>query len=260
MRATVVRWCSGMRLGQLLWISRLAAALIALWPTGALPADETAEARERMVAEIAAMARAVAPYTGRKAFDARVMEAMGRVPRHAFVSAAMREHAYENRPLPIGSGQTISQPFIVALMTDLAQVRPDSRVLEVGTGSGYQAAVLAELSKAVYTIEIVAALGNDAAARLRKLGYRNVEVRIGDGYAGWPEQAPFDAIVVTAGADHVPGPLVEQLAPRGRLVIPVGPSPVESELLVLEKQEDGSLRRQTTVPVSFVPLTRGAPR
>ena len=249
-----------MPLRNLLCICRLVAALAALSPGSALPQDEAAYARERMVAEIDTMARDVAPYVGRKALDARVMEAMGRVPRHVFVSAALRKHAYENRPLPIGSGQTISQPFIVALMTDLAQVRPESKVLEVGTGSGYQAAVLAELSKSLYTIEIVAALGNEARERLRKLGYRNVEVRVGDGYAGWPEQAPFDAIVVTAGADQVPAPLVEQLAPRGRLVIPVGPSPIESELIVLEKQEDGSLRRQTTVPVSFVPLTRGAPR
>jgi protein-L-isoaspartate(D-aspartate) O-methyltransferase len=132
--------------------------------------------------------------------------------------------------------------------------------LEVGTGSGYQAAVLAELCKAVYTIEIVAALGNQAAERLRSLGYRNVEVRVGDGYAGWPEQAPFDAIVVTAGADHVPAPLTAQLKPGGRLVIPVGPSSIESELMVVEKQADGTLRTQAVVPVSFVPLTRGAPR
>jgi protein-L-isoaspartate(D-aspartate) O-methyltransferase len=249
-----------MPLRHLLILLWLAVALAALLPGGALPADDTVEARERMVAEIAAMARDVAPYTGRRALDTRVMQAVGRVPRHAFVPAAQRKHAYENRPLSIGSGQTISQPFIVALMTDLARVRPESRVLEVGTGSGYQAAILAELCKAVYTIEIVAALGNEAAARLRSLGYRNVEVRIGDGYAGWPEQAPFDAIVVTAGADHVPAPLTAQLAPRGRLVIPVGPSSVESELIVIEKQEDGTLRKQSVIPVSFVPLTRGAPR
>jgi protein-L-isoaspartate(D-aspartate) O-methyltransferase len=245
---------------HLLKLCRLIPVLAALMPGGALPADETVEARQRMVAEIAAVARDVAPYTGKHALDARVMDAVGRVPRHAFVPAAQRKHAYENRPLSIGSGQTISQPFIVALMTDLARVRPESRVLEVGTGSGYQAAILAELSRAVYTIEIVTALGNEAAARLRSLGYSNVEVCIGDGYAGWPEQAPFDAIVVTAGADHVPAPLTAQLGPRGRLVIPVGPSPVESELIVIEKQEDGSLRKQSVIPVSFVPLTRGAPR
>jgi protein-L-isoaspartate(D-aspartate) O-methyltransferase len=222
--------------------------------------DETVRAREQMVAEIAATAREVAPTTGRPALDARVMEVMGRVPRHLFVPPVVRKYAYENRPLPIGSGQTISQPFIVALMTDLARVRPDSKVLEVGTGSGYQAAVLAELCKAVYTIEIVASLGNEAAARLRSLGYRNVQVRIGDGYAGWPERAPFDAIVVTAGADHVPAPLVAQLAPRGRMIIPVGPSSVESDLMVVEKQADGSVRTQAVLPVSFVPLMRGPPR
>jgi protein-L-isoaspartate(D-aspartate) O-methyltransferase len=238
----------------------LGTALVALSPGNALPADETTRAREQMVAEIAATAREIAPTTGRFALDARVMEAMGRVPRHLFVPPVLRKYAYENRPLPIGAGQTISQPFIVALMTDLARVRPDSKVLEVGTGSGYQAAVLAELCKSVYTIEIIASLGNEAAARLRSLGYRNVEVRIGDGYAGWPERAPFDAIVVTAGADHIPAPLVAQLAPRGRMVIPVGPSSVDSELMVVEKQVDGSVRTHPVLPVSFVPLMRGPPR
>lgn len=242
------------------WILGLTSALASLAPAIALSADPTTVARERMVSEIAAVTRDVAPYIGRQALDARVMKAMGRVPRHAFVPAKVRDQAYENRPLSIGSGQTISQPFIVALMTDLARVQPESRVLEVGTGSGYQAAVLAELCKSVYTIEIVAKLGNEAAARLRSLGYRNVEVRVGDGYAGWPERAPFDAIVVTAGADHVPAPLTEQLKPGGRLVIPVGPSPIDSQLTVVEKQADGSLRTETVVPVSFVPLTRGAPR
>jgi protein-L-isoaspartate(D-aspartate) O-methyltransferase len=239
------------------WRAALLSALACCAPAHAQDAEP---ARRQMVAEIAAMAREVAPYTGRPTLDARVMEAMGRVPRHLFVPAAERKWAYQNRPLPIGAGQTISQPFIVALMTDLAAVRPGDTVLEVGTGSGYQAAVLAGLCKSVYTIEIVEQLGREAAARLRELGYRNVEVRVGDGYAGWPEHAPFNAIVVTAGADHVPAPLVQQLAPGGRLVIPVGPSSVESELLLLEKQVDGTLRRRAVLPVSFVPLTRGAPR
>lgn len=243
-----------------LHIGMCAALLAALAWCVPAQAQDAEPARRQMVAEIAAMAREVAAYTGRATLDARVMEAMGRVPRHLFVPGAQRKWAYENRPLPIGAGQTISQPFIVALMTDLAAVRPGDTVLEVGTGSGYQAAVLAGLCKSVYTIEIVERLGRDAAARLRELGYRNVEVRVGDGYAGWPEHAPFDAIVVTAGADHIPAPLVAQLAPGGRLVIPVGPSSVESELLLLEKQADGTLRRRAVLPVSFVPLTRGAPR
>jgi protein-L-isoaspartate(D-aspartate) O-methyltransferase len=237
------------------WTIVLAAAGV-----GFACAQDVERARERMVQEIAATAREVAYATGQPVLDPRVMEVMGRVPRHLFVPASVRARAYDNRPLPIGSDQTISQPFIVAFMTDLARVRPGDRVLEVGTGSGYQAAVLAELCKAVYTIEIVAALGNEAAARLRKLGYRNVEVRIGDGYAGWPEHAPFDAIVVTAGADHVPAPLIAQLAPGGRMVIPVGPSSVQSDLMVIEKLPDGSVRSRAVLPVSFVPLTRGAPR
>jgi protein-L-isoaspartate(D-aspartate) O-methyltransferase len=237
----------------------LIAALTAVL-AGCVQAQDAEPARRLMVAEIAETAREVAPYTGRAALDARVMQAMGRVPRHLFVPAAQRKWAYENRPLPIGAGQTISQPFIVALMTDLAAVKAGDRVLEVGTGSGYQAAVLAGLCKSVYTIEIVEQLGREAAVRLRELGYRNIEVRIGDGYAGWPEHAPFDAIVVTAGADHIPAPLIAQLAPGGRLVIPLGPSSVQSELVLVEKQADGTLRRRSVLPVSFVPLTRGAPR
>jgi protein-L-isoaspartate(D-aspartate) O-methyltransferase len=164
-------------------------------------------------------------------------------------------HAYENRPLPIGHDQTISQPYIVALMTDLLRLDKDDTVLEVGTGSGYQAAVLAELARSVCTIEIVEPLGIEARERLARLGYRNVEVRIGDGYKGWPEKAPFDAIMVTAGAPHVPPPLVEQLKPGGRMVIPVGPASMIQSLMLIEKKRDGTTVSRDIIPVRFVPLT-----
>lgn len=193
--------------------------------------------------------------------DARVLEAMGRVPRHRFVDGRDAAHAYEDRPLPIGRGQTISQPYIVALMTQLAGVEPGERVLDVGTGSGYQAAVLAEMGARVWSIEIVPELAEEAAGRLRDLGYAAVEVRAGDGYRGWPEHAPFAAIVVAAAAPRVPEPLVEQLAPGGKLVLPVGEG--VQELLVITKQPDGTTTRQTIAPVMFVPMTgevRGAGR
>jgi protein-L-isoaspartate(D-aspartate) O-methyltransferase len=192
---------------------------------------------------------------GRGIRDPAVLEAMRRVPRHEFVPAEFRAEAYADHPLPIGQDQTISQPYIVAAMTELAAVPPGGTVLEVGTGSGYQAAVLSLLARRVYTIEILPELGNAAAARLERLGYGNVETRVGDGYLGWPEQAPFDAILVTAGAEHVPQPLVDQLRPGGRMVLPVGPTEGIQELRVLEKQADGSIRSRSVMPVRFVPLT-----
>ncbi|MET0508240.1 MAG: protein-L-isoaspartate(D-aspartate) O-methyltransferase [Burkholderiaceae bacterium] len=209
-----------------------------------------------MVAEIERDVRVTATMTGRAALDPRVMAAMGRVPRHRFVPAALRHRAYDNQPLPIGHEQTISQPFIVALMSDLAEVGASDRVLEVGTGSAYQAAILAELAARVYTIEIIAALGRQAAALLRELGYDNVATRIGDGYRGWPEAAPFDAIVVTAAPEKIPQPLIDQLAPGGRLVTPVGPVGGEQALVVLRKDADGSTVMRTVIAVRFVPLTR----
>ena len=212
--------------------------------------------RKRMVEEIAALTRETRFETSRAALSERVMEAMAKVPRHEFVPAADRRNAYANRPLPIGMGQTISQPFIVALMTDLMDVKPGDRVLEVGTGSGYQAAVLAELVAKVYSIEIVEPVGKRAAADLEALGYRNVATRIGDGYNGWPEAAPFDGILVTAAAPYVPKPLVEQLKPGGRLVIPVGGQWQVQDLQVIEKKADGSTVTRRTIPVRFVPLTR----
>ena len=222
------------------------------------PADDP-HARERraMVEEIAADARATEPYTGRRTFDERVMAAMAKVERHRFVPDQWARAAYDNRPLPIGEGQTISQPFIVALSTDLLEPKPDDVMLEIGTGSGYQAAVLARLVRQVWSIEIVEPLGRKAERLLHELGYENIGVRIGDGYQGWAEKGPFDGIVVTAAAPEVPAPLVEQLKPGARMVIPVGPSSAAQELLLIEKLADGTTTRRTVLPVRFVPLIRG---
>lgn len=187
--------------------------------------------------------------------DARVLDAMRKVPRHRFVPDELADQAYLDQPLPIGHEQTISQPYIVALMSQLARPQPGDRVLEIGTGSGYQAAVLAELAVEVYSIEIVTPLATRAALLLRRLGYANLAVRSGDGYAGWPEHAPFDAIVVTAAPERVPAPLLEQLRPGGRLVIPVGPIHAAQDLRVIEKRADGSLHERVVTPVRFVPLT-----
>jgi protein-L-isoaspartate(D-aspartate) O-methyltransferase len=220
----------------------------------AQPAAERAEERAAMVAEVAAMARDTVHVTKRPVLSPRTMAALAAVPRHRFVPAGLTREAYDNRPLPIGHGQTISQPFVVALMTDLANVGPDDVVLEVGTGSGYQAAVLAQLARKVYSVEIVEPLSREAAARLSALGYANVEVTAGDGYRGRPDRAPFDAIVVTAGAARVPQPLVDQLKRGGRMVIPVDGSQGQ-DLVLLVKRDDGSLARTVVLPVRFVPLT-----
>jgi protein-L-isoaspartate(D-aspartate) O-methyltransferase len=217
--------------------------------------DELARARNRMMDEIAAMARDTAGSTGRPRFSTGVDAAMRQVPRHRFVDGTQLRAAYDNRPLGIGHGQTISQPYIVALSTDLLDLEPQHRVLEIGTGSGYQAAVLATLVREVYSIEIVEALGREAAARLAELGYRNVEVRVGDGYRGWPERAPFDRILVTAAAPDVPAPLIEQLAAPGRMVIPVGAGAFGQNLLLIEKGADGTIKRTAVLPVRFVPFT-----
>jgi protein-L-isoaspartate(D-aspartate) O-methyltransferase len=234
----------------------LAAILATAMSEPADAQDAFAAQRAQMVAEIAATARATGSETQRPVFDARVMAAMGNVRRHLLVPEGQVPYAYENRPLPIGHGQTISQPYIVALMTDLMDPKPADVVLEVGTGSGYQAAVLAELVARVYTIEIVEPVGRRAAEGLARLGYKNVFTRIGDGYNGWPEAAPFDSIVVTAAAPSVPKPLLDQLKPGGRLVIPVGGQWEVQELVVIEKKPDGSTTTRKTIPVRFVPLTR----
>lgn len=185
--------------------------------------------------------------------DAAVLVAMAKVPRHRFVPAALQPHAYEDRALPIGSGQTISQPYVVAYMTEAAGISSADRVLEIGTGSGYQAAILAEVAGEVYTIELLPELAMRARSVLRALGYGNVHVRSGDGYAGWAEHAPFTAIVVTAAPDHVPPALVEQLALDGRLVIPVGAG--DQELRLITRTAEG-LIEETLLPVRFVPLVR----
>jgi protein-L-isoaspartate(D-aspartate) O-methyltransferase len=191
---------------------------------------------------------------GRGVRDPRVLAALRRVPREWFVPPGLAADAYDDNPLPIGEGQTISQPYIVALMTEALALPPDGRVLEIGTGSGYQAAVLAELTPHVFSIEIVPELAASARATLQARGYGGIALREGDGYAGWPEAAPFDAIIVTAAAPRVPEPLVEQLRPGGRMCIPVGPDGSQ-ELLLLHKQADGSLRREVLEPVRFVPMT-----
>ncbi len=189
--------------------------------------------------------------------DRRVLDALRKVPRHLFVPEEFRRLAYEDHPLPIGLEQTISQPYIVALMTELARVAEGHTVLEIGTGSGYQAAVLSVLVKRVYTIEYLAPLGEAARKRLAELGYKNVEVRIGDGYQGWPEQQPFDAILVTAASEEVPQALIDQLKPGGRMVIPVGRQADTQVLQVLEKDSEGKISRRNTIPVRFVPLVKG---
>lgn len=186
--------------------------------------------------------------------DPRVLAAMRATPRHLFVPTELRGQAYEDHPLPIGHGQTISQPYIVAVMTELLDIRPESKVLEIGTGSGYQTAVAARLASHVYSIEIVPELARSATALLAKLGIRNVTVRQGDGYQGWPEHAPFDRIIVTAAPPEIPAKLVEQLKAGGKMVIPVGKSPLDQELLVVDKLPDGKIRRRSVFPVRFVPM------
>ncbi len=199
---------------------------------------------------------ATASYTGKDKLDPRIRNAMAKVPRHLFVPDSEKWLAYVNHALPIGHEQTISQPYVVALMTDLLTPQPDHVVLEVGTGSGYQAAVLSLLVRQLYSIEVIEELATSAAERLRRLGYDNVEVRAGDGSLGWPEHAPFDGIIVTAAARDVPPALVEQLKPGGRMVIPVGRF-YGQDLRLLEKHRDGSIKSRSIIPVAFVPLTGG---
>lgn len=212
--------------------------------------------QEKMLRDIRAEVKYTRRFIGKDALAPRVMDAMRLVPRHEFVEPEMRMFAYENGPLPIGRGQTISQPYIVALMTDLLEPKPGDVMLEVGTGSGYQAAVLAQVVRKVYTLEIIEQLAIRAKSRLSRLGYRNVEARVGDGYLGWQEQAPFDGIIVTAAAAHVPPALVEQLKPGARLVIPVGHPYMSQTLQVVEKGERGDITTRDILSVAFVPLTR----
>jgi len=191
--------------------------------------------------------------------DSRLLKVMEKIPRHLFVDEALREQAYNDNPLPIDAGQTISQPYIVAFMTEILRPQKDHRVLEIGTGSGYQAAVLDALVREVFTMEIVAALADSATVRLKELGYRNVQVARGDGYHGWPQQAPFDAIIVTAAAGHIPPPLVAQLREGGRMVIPVGGPFAVQSLVLITKDSRGRLSTENLMAVRFVPLTGGNP-
>lgn len=232
-------------------------ALVLLLPlTLAAQAEpEWAALRQALVKEIEADAARTAFETGRPAFSQKVMDAMSRVPRHRFVLPGTGRAAYDNRPLGIGHGQTISQPYIVALMTDLLEPQPGHVVLEVGTGSAYQAAVLGELVKKVYSVEIIKPLAESASKRLSDLGYRNITTRESDGYYGWKEHAPFDGIMVTAAASSIPPPLIEQLKPGGRLVIPVGGAFFTQYLMLVTKSADGSVTTEQILPVRFVPLT-----
>lgn len=215
------------------------------------------KARIKLINEIKANVEETSIYLDKEALDPQVMKAMSTVPRHKFVPLLQRPFAYLNRPLPIGHGQTISQPYIVAIMTDLIKPKPKHRVLEIGTGSGYQAAILSQVVKEVYTIEIVKPLGEDAIERFKGLSYKNIQARIGDGYYGWKEAAPFDGIVVTAAASHVPPPLVQQLKPGGRMIIPVGSMFMVQHLVIVEKDLQGKITTRQILPVRFVPLTGG---
>ncbi len=237
----------------------LATSVVAAATPAAGP-DPFADARHAMVEEIRRHVAETRAELQRTELDARVVEALRTVPRHEFVPAELRKRAYDDRPLPIGFGQTISQPYIVAVMTDLLEVKPGSRVLEIGTGSGYQAAVLAQLGAQVFTIEIVAPLGEAARERLQRLGYTRVAARVADGYYGWPDNAPFDAIIVTAAANHIPPPLLEQLKPDGRMVIPLGNPFGMQHLLVVRKDREGRTTTRKVLPVRFVPLTGRAER
>ena len=214
---------------------------------------------QRMLAEIESEAEYTRSLTGRKRFSFQVMGAMGQVSREQFVPSDLRRYAYDNSPLPIGQGQTISQPYIVALMTDLLELQADHTVLEIGTGCGYQTAILSLLARQVYTIEVVPELGEASAQRLQELGYTNISFRIGDGSAGWPEHAPYDAIIVTAAAAQVPQALIDQLAPGGRLVIPVGLPYMSQELMLVEKDEQENVHTRAILGVAFVPLTGDGP-
>ena len=222
---------------------------------GMVIAEEYTLQRQQMVTEIEDDVQITAKYIDKKSLNKLVLQAMNTVPRHEFVPANMRSVAYENRPLPIGFGQTISQPYIVALMTDLLQPQPDQRVLEIGTGSGYQAAILSQLVAQVYSIEIIEELGKSSTQLLTRLGYDNVETQVADGYDGWPQHAPFDSIIVTAAISHIPPPLIKQLKKGGRMVIAVGTRFQTQYLTLVEKDKHGKVTTRQLLPVIFVPFT-----
>jgi protein-L-isoaspartate(D-aspartate) O-methyltransferase len=226
-------------------------------PGSASAVEDAAEQRRRLIDHIRAVNASAGPVAGRGTIAESVLEAMGRVPRHLLVPESEWPHAYEDRPLPIGYGQTISQPSLVALMTDLLDLDGGEAVLEVGTGSGYQAAILAELGVRTFTIEVVPQLAASAGESFRALGYDRITARRGDGYYGWPEHAPFDAVIVTAAASHVPPPLLAQLKPGGRMIIPVGNPFFWQDLVLVEKNTDGTVTARHVTTVRFVPLTGG---
>lgn len=237
--------------------ARILACLLCIVTLPAACAQQTGDGSERaaLVAEIEQQVIQTSQALGHDRLDPRVAAALLAVPRHAFVPPAQRAHAYSNRPLPIGSGQTISQPYVVAIMSQLLDVEPGDRVYELGTGSGYQAAVLAEMGIEVYSVEIVPELAERARDILQRLGYDKVRVRAGDGWLGWPGAAPFDGIIVTAAAERIPQPLIDQLDVGARLVMPVGPVGWVQQLVVLTKQPNGELARRDVLPVRFVPIT-----
>ena len=241
---------------------RLTAAVVliaATWvfPATAQDADGNEALRAHLVREIMDDAWRMADITGRPTLDPRVLEAIGAVPRHLFVPPPLEPFAYLNRPLPVGHGQTVSQPFIVALMTDLARIAPADRVLEVGAGGGYHAAVLAELAAEVFSVEILEPVADAARARLAGQGYTNVEVHVGDGYFGWRDEAPYDVIIIRLAVNHVPGVVLNQLKPGGRLVAPIGPPKIGQDLTLIEKDAAGRLRSTPILPVIFTYLPGG---
>lgn len=212
---------------------------------------------EQLIKDIESEVRYTESYIGKNKLDDRVMTAMATVPREKFVPEYLQSYAFDNGPLPIGHGQTISQPYIVALMSDLLALKPEHKVLEIGTGSGYQTAVLSQLCAKVFTVELVDELGEQAQARFRKLNYNNIETRIGNGYQGWPEHAPYDGIIVTAAATYIPEALIDQLKAGGNLVIPVGMAGFHQELMLLEKNIEGRIESKSILGVAFVPLVNG---
>lgn len=229
--------------------------ILLLFSTHVIAADGYQMQREKLVNLIRVEVAMTHEFLGQGELEQKVLDAINKVPRHEFVSDDEKPYAYDNRPLPIGYGQTISQPYIVAVMTDLLKLKKGDKVLEIGTGSGYQAAILAELTDKVYTIEIVEELAKQGAANLKRAGYDKVKTRTGDGYYGWEEEAPFDGIIVTAVASHLPPPLIKQLKPGGRMIIPVGGQFMMQYLVLVTKDKDDKVTTRQLLPVRFVPLT-----